>query len=222
MLKYIAPIITIGLLTGLAIDTAARHEMPEGIEAYQARVRDSLKLIPYSMGDWVGKDTEIRQEALKILDANSTLSRVYSDMRTGRTATMLLVQCADARSLLGHYPPVCYPSQGWSEISSIPFSLATTDGPIPATEYGFRYDLMDASNPLEVLHFTVLPDGQIAPNMTLLDVSARDRRFTFYGGASVQFVLNSGFSEEERGEVYRMLFQAATPWISAVQSGLTP
>ena len=220
MLKYVAPLVTFFLLSGVAIDQADRQKAPEGVEAYHAQVRESVKKIPYIVGDWVGTDTEIRQEALQILDANSTLSRVYRHLGTGRTATMLLVQCADARSLLGHYPPVCYPSQGWSQLSSALRPVAIEDGTFEATEYVFGYDLLQQSTPLEVLHFMVLPDGRIAPDMQLLDIAARDRRFTFYGGASVQFIVEAGLSGEERGQAFDVLFQAAAPWVTAVQSGI--
>lgn len=220
MLKFLAPLVTIGLLTGVALDQSSRQVAPPGVEAYHASIREAENLIPYNIRNWVGTDTEIRQEALNILDANSTVSRVYRDLVTGHTATLLLVQCADARSLLGHYPPVCYPSQGWSQISSGIRPISPEYGTFEATEYTFGYDLLQQSNALEVLHFTVLPDGRIAPSMDLLEIAARDRRYTFYGGASIQFIVNSGLSDEERIETYEMLFQAAAPWISAVQSGI--
>jgi hypothetical protein len=218
--KFIVPLITCGLLAGIAADQAAREVAPEGVEEYHARVREAVALIPYNIGDWIGKDTEIRQEALKILDANCTLSRVYSNMKTNRTATLLLVQCADARSLLGHYPPVCFPSQGWSEVSSELKPVPPEYGPYGATCYAFGYDLLQRSNSLRVMHFTVLPDGRIAPDMGLLETAARDRRYTFCGGASVQLIVDSGLSESEQNEAYDMLFQAAAPWIEVVRAGL--
>lgn len=222
MLKCIAPIITIILLGSIALENADRQRAPKGVEIYHAHVRDALKQIPYAVGEWVGIDKEINQDALRILDANSTLSRVFRNVSTGETATLLLVQCADARSLLGHYPPVCYPSQGWTRKMSLPRTIQVLDGSFEATEYVFEYDLMQRSTPLEVLHFTVLPDGRIAPDMTLLDISARDRRFTFFGGASVQFVVDAGMTEEDRMEAYKVLYQAARPWIESVKSGIVP
>lgn len=220
MFKFMTPLITIALLGGVALDQSNRDAAPPGIESYHVRVQQAETLIPYNIGNWVGTDTPIRQEALNILDANSTISRVYRDLLTGQTATLLLVQCADARSLLGHYPPVCYPSQGWSQLSSAITAVPPEFGSFEATEYAFGYELSLQSNALEVLHFTVLPDGRMAPNMDLLDVAARDRRYTFYGGASIQFIVNSGLTDEGRHQTYEMLFQAAAPWIAAVQAGL--
>jgi len=220
MLKFIVPLVTCGLLVGIAADQAAREVAPVGVEEYHASVREAESKIPFNIGEWIGTDTEIRQEALKILDANSTVSRVYRNLKTRRTATLLLVQCADARSLLGHYPPVCYPSQGWSQISSELMPIPPTYGEFEATRYAFGYDLMEQSSSLRVMHFTVLPDGRIAPNMGLLETAARDRRYTFCGGASVQLIVDSALSDAEQTEAYEMLFQAATPWIEAVRAGL--
>lgn len=221
MLRFMSPIITCGLLLGIAADQASREVAPPGVEAYHARVREAVSLIPFNIGDWIGTDTEIRQEALKILDANCTVSRVYRNLKTQHTATLLLVQCADARSLLGHYPPVCYPSQGWSELSSKLEPVPPSYGAFGATSYTFGYDLMQQSTSLRVLHFTVLPDGRIAPNMSLLETAARDRRYTFCGGASVQMIVDSGLTESEQKEALDMLFQAASPWIEVVRAGLS-
>ncbi len=220
MLKCIAPLITFILLAGVAVDQADRQKAPEGVEAYQAQIREGVRSIPYIIGDWVGTDTEIRQDALRILDANCTLSRVYRNLRTGHTATLLLVQCADARSLVGHYPPVCYPSQGWNQRSAVPKSIAADGRTFESTEYVFGYDLLQQSNPLAVLHFTVLPDGRIAPDMQMLGVSARDRRQKFFGGASVQLIVDADLSDEERNGTYKLLIEAATPWVERVQSGI--
>lgn len=220
MLRFIAPLVTCCLLLGIAADQAAREVAPPGVEAYHARVRAALAQIPYNIGDWIGTDTEIRQEALKILDANCTLSRSYRNIKTQRTATLLLVQCADARSLLGHYPPVCYPSQGWSEISAEVRAVPEAYGAYTSTCYSFAYDLMQQSGTLRVMHFTVLPDGRIAPDMELLETAARDRRYTFCGGASVQLIVDSGLSRSEQDEAFNMLFEAAAPWIDVVRAGL--
>lgn len=220
MIRLVAPVVTCALLVGVAAGNAARHRVPPGVDAYHESIREAVEQIPYNIGNWVGTDTEIRQEALRILDANSTVSRVFKHLITGDTATLLLVQCADARSLLGHYPPVCYPSQGWSQLSAAPQTFQSTDGEQVATEYVFGYDLLQQSSSLEVLHFTVLPDGRIGQDMALLDSMARDRRFTFYGGASVQFIVTAGLPEEERLKTYKMLYQAAAPWLAAVQAGI--
>jgi hypothetical protein len=220
MLKRVAPLLTVCLLAGISIDKAGRQHIPEGVDAYHANVREAVALIPFSIGDWVGIDTEIRYEALRILDANITLSRTYRHLGSGRTATLLLVHCDDARSLLGHYPPVCYPSQGWTQISSAPRVVVTGDMSVEASEYVFGYDSVDQPTQLGVLHFTVLPDGRTAPDMQLLDIAARNKRFKFFGGASIQLVVGAHLPDADRNEIYELLLKAAFPWIEQVQTGM--
>ena len=220
MLKLISPVIVLCLLAGVYFDKASRHQIPEGVEKYHALVRASIDSIPYVIGDWVGVDTEIKQEALRILDANVSLSRSYRNLKTGWTATLLLVQSADTRSLLGHYPPVCYPSQGWTLLSTVPYSIPASPSAIQSTEYSFSYEALSQSAQIRVLHFTVLPDGRTAPDMELLEVAARNNQVKYLGGASIQFVLDAGLPEDERAEVCGNLAKALDDWLVVVESGL--
>jgi hypothetical protein len=208
------------MLAGVYFDKASRHQIPEGVEEYHALVRQSIESIPYVIGDWVGIDTEIKQEALKILDANVSLSRSYRNIKTGRTATLLLVHSGDSRSLLGHYPPVCYPSQGWTQLTAAPHSIPATPAAIQTTEYSFAYEALGQSAQIGVFHFTVLPDGRTAPDMQLLEVSARNNRAKYLGGASIQFIVDANLSLDERAEVSENLAKALSDWLLVVESGL--
>jgi len=220
MLKLIAPAIVLCLLAGISIDKASRHKIPPGVDDYHARVRAAVDSIPYVFGDWVGVDTEIRQEALRILDANVSLSRRYRNINTGQSATLLLVHSQDARSLLGHYPPVCYPSQGWTQLSASTCSIPSSPAPVRATEYAFAYETLEQSARIGVVHFTVLPDGRTSPDMGLLEVAARDNRVKYLGGASVQFILDSNLPSRERDDVCTGLVEAISSWMETVEAGL--
>ena len=221
MLRLIAPMAALFLLLGISFDDASRQEAPPGAENYHASIKTAVESIPYLIGDWVGIDTEIRQEALRILDANVTLSRTYRHMGTGRIATLLLVHCSDSRSLLGHYPPVCYPSQGWTQLASAPRNVETDSMAVLGTEYTFTHGTLSQSARLGVLHFTVLPDGRTAPDMGLLEFITRDKKAKYFGGASLQLIVDAGLSDTKRDEIYKLLLQATSEWIRLVQSGIS-
>jgi len=221
MLRLLAPALALSMLAGVGLDRASREEVPAAAIDYHADVREGVSAIPYRVGDWVGVDTEIRQDALRILDANASLSRSYRHVSTGRTATLLLVHCDDSRSLLGHYPPVCYPSQGWTQVSASPREIAGSGVSFHTTEYMFEYENLNESARLGVLHFTVLPDGRTAPDMDLLDEAARDKRIRSFGGASLQIVIDGNLPESERSEIYEAMIQAATVWVKEVGTGLS-
>jgi len=222
LLKLAAPIATLCLLGAIGLDSSSRQYVPEGAGAYHRQVAEALELVPYRIGDWVGVDNEIRQEALQILDANASLSRTYRHIETGDAAVLLVVHCADARSLLGHYPPVCYPPQGWTEVSRSLRPVACEDVSLVSTLYDFTHDTLGRSPGIEVAHFAVLPDGKTAPDMDLLDRAARDKRTKFFGGASLQFVVDASLPEARRQEAREVLLRAISQWVQTVQQGRQP
>lgn len=219
MLKLTSPLIALLLVATIGIARMSREDVPQGAEGYHERVREAAQFLPYRVGTWVGVDADLRRDAVQILDPNVALSRTYRNVETGRTGSLVIVHCSDARSLLGHYPPACYPTQGWtaqgSSIKTIPAAALT----VQAREYMFRSDRLGDSGTLCVLHFTVLPSGEIMPDMRLLEQSARDKRTKLFGGASVQLIVDAELSEEERDEIYRVLVSAAADWIKTVQRG---
>lgn len=219
MLKLTSPLIALLLLATIGFARMGRDNLPQGAEEYHARVQEAVHLLPYRIGTWVGVDTELRRDALQILNPNVALSRTYRDVQTGRTGTLVVVHCSDARSLLGHYPPACYPTQGWTTLNSSPKQIELDSLSVPATEYLFRSDWLANSGKLCVLHFTVLPDGQIVPDMRELEHSARDKRTKMFGGASLQLIVDADLPAAQRDEIYEVLVSAAADWIMNVQRG---
>jgi hypothetical protein len=220
LIRWIAPGLALVLLAGVAIDQSTRETVPHDAGLYHQRVADDMTLIPLRFGNWVGVDTEIRQEALRILNANATLSRSYRNVVTGRRATLLVVHCADARSLVDHYPPVCYPSQGWRPAGHQPYEVVEVAQPVYATEYLFEYSALSEASQMNVFHFTVMPDGSTAPDMSQLNRSARDRRTRPFGGASVQIVVDANLSDAERHEIYDTLVSAVQDWLYSLDAGI--
>ncbi len=222
MLKVMPPVLVLALFAGIWVDKQDRQAAPEGVAEYHAAVRENIDRVPFQMDAWVGVDTELRQEALRILDANVSLSRTYRNLDTGQRATLLLVQCEDARSLLGHYPPRCYPAQGWTPLGMRPLAITAPGGhEVPATEYLFEFDQHDDAARINVLHFVVVPRKGVAPDMDALDVSARDRLTRHFGGASLQIVVDAGLSGDERMDIYRGILKAAEDWIAFAEAGET-
>jgi hypothetical protein len=220
MLRFAVAGISLILLAGVGVSGVYGRTPPEGAAAYHAKVRSAIPLVPYNLGDWVGVDTEIRAEALRILDANATLSRHYTNTQTGQSATLLLVQCQDSRSLLGHYPPNCYPSQGWTSLRSELRKVAGGGVTIAANEYAFKHEALGGAANLSVLHFTVLPDGTTSPDMSRLEYFSHNLTKRPLGGASVQFVVDGTLRDSDRNELYGILLQLSADWIRTVQGGI--
>lgn len=206
-------------LAGAAADRAANMVAPEDTAPYQARVREAYAQLPMRMGDWVGEDTPVPQAAITLLRPNVILSRRYTNFVTGRTASVLLTQCADARDMAGHYPPICYPNQGWILQDRKTRDWTVDDLTVHGTAYRF---LRSPSSPsgIAVRNFMILPDGSTAADMDAVRRSTSVRR-RFYGAGQVQVICDAGVPEQEQDEIFNSLIHGHMPVITAILSGMT-
>lgn len=148
------------------------------------------------------------------------VSRRYQNVRTGKVASLLIVHCKDARDLIGHYPPVCYPAHGWTKAGS-----ATTERPqngvvIPLTDYRFNSGRIERTTELRIDNFMILPDGQFSADMGGVEHIAKDYRLKFFGAAQVQLITDSSWSRAERDELFQELMSAAEPLLNAIRNGV--
>src|SRR6185437_11848693 len=78
---------------------------PAGMAEYHQRIRAAAEALPMNIGSWRGQDAPVTAGAVALLHPNVIVSRRYLDPASGRAVNFLLVQCTDARDILGHYPP---------------------------------------------------------------------------------------------------------------------
>ena len=175
--------------------------------------------LPYEFGTWVGKDVDVPPSAIQLLQPNVLISRQYHDPVRGLVAHFVLVQTRDARSLIGHYPPNCYPSVGWA-MADVDLTQWTVRGhEVPGTEYLFTMDASLQNARKWVANFMVLPGGEIVPNMEGVTEAEADYRRRFFGAAQVQVVLPGGLSQDQRDQVVREMLAGHWGLIQAVRSG---
>lgn len=137
-----------------------------------AAVAAAVESVPYRVDEWVGRDVPIPETARRLLRPNAMLSRRYVHLTTGRRIDFSIVHCSDSRDMLGHYPPACYPANGWLSTSNYvdevdvnhgsAVTLAWNDQSIPARMYHFSRGT-DAANEshIRIFNFFVLPDGTV-------------------------------------------------------------
>jgi hypothetical protein len=220
--RAVAPPALTLLFLGVAFaDKVLFHLPPADATAYHARVREAAATLPYNIGAWLGTDTPVPPSAVALLRPNVILSRQYQDVRTGRTATLLVVQCEDARDLLGHYPPVCYVAHGWSMRGKVPRERQVDGRLIPVTDYTFTSTRIDRASELRIDNFMVLPDGQVCRDMDAVETVAQDYRRKFFGAAQIQIITDTQWSDDDRDDLFRQLIQAAGPLLREMRSGVT-
>lgn len=198
--RSIAPFVaTLVLLAGIAVDRISLKKPAADTAVYHARLQTVAASIPLMNGMWMGTDIPIPQGAVALLKPNVIISRRYEEIGTGRHVQVLLVQCKDARDIIGHYPPVCYPGQGWVESRREPADWKLTD----ATVTGMRYIFTTPQRRnVTVENFMVLPSGQTARDMEAVERAAQDSSQKYFGAGQVQLVYDTELPDEQRRETF--------------------
>lgn len=200
----IAPVLSIVIV--LVIPQLLSHDPASatilGPEAKAVAV--AAENTPYRIGRWVGQDATIPEAAVRLLRPNAMLGRRFVDLDTSQAINFILVHCGDARDMLGHYPPVCYPNSGW--VAPTPANVRSdSEGdnqrhlptveleingvPVHARVYEFsRMQDWTTQTSIRIFNFFVLGDGSTTYDFDR--VSRRTNRLgaSIHGIAQIQLV----------------------------------
>ena len=142
-------ILPVGMSLALAGGKAGIDRSMRKVTADMASYHKQITIVaasaPTQIGDWIGQDVPQPQSAINLLRPNVIVSKRYVNYVTGEAVNFLLVDCTDARDLLGHYPPVCYPNQGYILMSSQSHDWQVGDLVLTGMQYDFYkkdYDLV--------------------------------------------------------------------------------
>jgi hypothetical protein len=208
------------LLGGAFVEKRALRTPTAEALAYQQRIAARARTIPASFGLWVGENREFSHTAARLLHPNVAISRVFHNLDSGATVGFLLVQCSDARDLLGHYPPACYPAQGWVAGPGAALDVQVAGMQIHGRRYAFRsVGGRGGDYGIVVRHFIVLPDGRVCADMDQVDHAARDYRTKFFGAAQVQVVCDQDMPEAQQEQAFADIISAYMPLIDVIGSG---
>ena len=157
------------------LPTGVQHD--EASAAAQRAVAEAMGAVPFFVGDWVGRDETVPPEAQKLLRPNAIFSRTYQKP-LGPRLHLLLVHCSDARDMIGHYPPVCYPSAGWvsEEIPGPAGAVLHAAGrEVPVRLYGFRrMHEPGRVDRIMILNAFILPGGNVSRDIS--DINRQSER----------------------------------------------
>lgn len=221
-----APVLSIGLL-GAVVAEQNTHLKPRDVAPYHARAKVAIEAVPYSIagGLWTGKDEELPQAAQTLLRPNAWINRTYREndtsafSRRSRAVSLLIVQCRDSNDMLGHYPPICYPNSGKTQIYTAARQWKVGDITIPGTEYRFSSRADGRDTITTVYSFLIVPNHGIAPTMKDVEATAEDYQERYFGAAQFQVVFESAAGADrpvsERDEIFTTLM---TPNISLIKT----
>jgi hypothetical protein len=211
---WAAVAVSVLLLTAIGAEAARRRE-PVDAAPQHARIAElAAATIPFSTGEWLGRDVEPIASSVALLRPNVLVQRAYRNRRTGETAQLLFVQCADARDLLGHFPPVCYPAHGWTLDASAPAAWDLGGVRVAGVRYRFA---KGGAEPADLVadNFMVVPETGFAPDMDAVNRAAGDTRLRALGAAEVQVLTDLRMTDARRDEVVRELVSPLLPLLRA-------
>lgn len=188
----LSPWLTVALLMGMAVLLPNRSEFsPDSVDR-KAEIAAAIKAVPMFIGRWVGQDVDVPREAQTLLRPNAILSRSYSS--PGEPAVrVLVVHCGDARDMIGHYPPVCYPSSGWKEIEAEQeqAAIVVADRPASAQQYCFRFIGERGAQTIRVFNMFILPDGTITGRIEHINRQSERLAISAQGVAQLQIITSA-------------------------------
>ena len=200
-LAALAPWATLAILCGFSSVLPNHVGHDAGAAQRKAEVAEAMAAAPFFIGAWVGRDEEVPPEAQKLLRPNAILSRFYQKPG-GAWVRVLVVHCGDARDMIGHYPPVCYPSSGWVALDGDGPPHATIrlrDGvELPVQSYGFRR-MHEHGREVRIRIFNafVLPDGSTTRNISDINRQSERLAVAVQGVAQLQVITSTDVSRAE-------------------------
>lgn len=198
----ISPLLCVGLLAGAYAEKQHRVK-PENVEPFHALAREEILSVPYQLNGWIGKDEPIPPAAMKLLHPNVMLSRMYVNPgEMGEWCGLLIEECRDSRDMLGHYPPICYPAHGMTQVAATPRNWTVDGLPIDGMEYQFISTDGGQRHMLPVYNFMIVPGVGVKRDMNDLEVAAKDYQRRYFGAAQIQMTFPSGLTQQEQDQIF--------------------
>lgn len=219
----VAPVIAFLLM--LLLPTVSLDELlnKENVIARNDEVAKSFREAPYIIGDWIGKPVQVPTAAIEILRPNAILSRQFRRLDTGMSAQMIIIHCSSARDMHGHYPPKCYPANGWNETDTndrqdIEVSFDGKD--IQVRVYHFKMpEGLGSERSTRVLNFFILPNGEFTGEINEIGRIVSHLSLSALGVAQVQIVTSGDMPLENSIKAAEELLSGLSSIMTVLSQG---
>ena len=213
--------VTALLLCGLWVQKLQYPKQGDA-DDYHHQVKAAIEEIPLDIEEWFGKDSNVPRTAIALLRPNAILSRRYVHRHTRQRVNFLIVQCRDARDMIGHYPPVCYPANGWTQQKRVELEWNVNDMRFEGTTYEFYKAFPTSSKTMYVTNVILLPDGNMPRDMQAVRALAADYRKHFFGAAQIQMTFGSETSSDQRYNILKIFLRTNAEAFRKIRSGMKP
>lgn len=214
-IMFAGPALAALLLLGMGFQSLTFPSAADA-EPYHTAVLQAQRAAPAEFGTWDSQAIELPPSAIQLLKPNAILSRSFFDTGHQRNGDLLVVQCKDARSLSGHWPPNCYKATGYTQTDQQD-RVWTVDGrTIPGVEYTFEIDTAGRQSRLVVANFMILPGTGFVPDMASVREAGASHLRRHFGAAQVQVVTDASYPKEVRDHVFADLVRAHLPLLEKI------
>ncbi|HEY1683557.1 MAG TPA: exosortase-associated EpsI family protein [Tepidisphaeraceae bacterium] len=200
--QILSPLICLAILAGVYGETLRRVQ-PANVEPFHAQAKAEIQAIPYQLSGWVGSDSNIPPAAMKLLHPNVMLSRMYvNPAQMGQWCGLLVEECRDSRDMLGHYPPICYPAHGMTQLSAQKRDWRIDGIPIHGMEYRFSSNDGGQTHVVPVYNFMIVPGIGCERDMDALRKAAKDYQRRYFGAAQIQLTFPPNLSQQQQDAIF--------------------
>ncbi|MFM7134535.1 MAG: exosortase-associated EpsI family protein [Planctomycetota bacterium] len=200
----LAPLALLALFLGFGAYFGTSGVPQSVLDARSAAVELALDDVPLRYGGWVAEVAPYPAEAEEILHTRALRAWRFSELGTGRIALLGIVYCGDVRDMNGHYPPVCYPAQGWRRVQEAEVMVPLEVGSTPFEARLWRFERIaedESTERLSVLAFFLFPSAEPTSDVESIGERAARRADSQLGVAQLQLILEGW---PDRGEVERL------------------
>lgn len=214
--RFIIPLCLL-ILVGIGL----RRSNPENIEqidSYHADVGKLIESIPIDFNGWAGLEVPLPQSATSLLRPNALIARQYVNAERGLHATLMIVQCRDARDMAGHFPPRCYPANGWLMQEETGDPLVVVSGH-EMRRYEFHRVAGRVERDIFVYDLFALPTGELTVSMDDVRRLSADYQYRSLGAAQIQIVIDGTIDLNDHPWILDQMYAIVAPSIEAVRNG---
>jgi EpsI family protein len=187
-----------------------------GVTSDAFRLPQRLSTLPVEFAGWRGTDIPLSGGTLRIAGNDDYVCRSYVEESTGTDVTLYVAYTGQPRTMLRHRPAVCYPSAGWSLLSTEDRQLAApgvAGGTLPVRVHRFLKVSAAGETVTFVLNYYVLNGLLTTDEYSFWGLRHRDpgvARDASRYVAQVQIIASTAGSEEAtRAAVERFAAAAA-------------
>ncbi|NOT00978.1 MAG: EpsI family protein [Phycisphaerales bacterium] len=175
----------------------------------------TLAKLPLDLGNWIGQDSPLKEVVIRATDTDDHINRVYHAKDGPEGVAFYVAYGVNLRDLAPHRPEVCYPSAGWTLVTTDAESLPTSDGiHLQCQVHHFRRSGLVAAD-LTVLNYYIIDDRYCADVSLLRSKALRPTLEARYA-AQVQVMSARGSTPAVAGDVVKRFAADSAPLLRAL------